>query len=129
MEFKKNYETLVKEMQQNHDERIADLLNEIEQLKNRLAAQMQENEDLKRRNQNMKSDLDKLRKMLKAMGRQKKLNIEDVAAKMKMKSNLNMNSHNKKNEDYDKIVLDNYLFHIIKVGNLLVIGKKLQNFE
>lgn len=115
MEFKKNYETLVKDMQQNHDERIADLLNEIEQLKNRLAAQMQENEDLKRRNKNMKSDLDKLRKMLKAMGRQKKLNVEDVAAKMKMKSNLNMNSHNKKNEDYEKIVLDNYLFHIIKV--------------
>lgn len=115
MEFKKNYETLVQEMQQNHDDRIADLLNEIEQLKNRLAAQMQENQDLKRKNREMKMDLDKLRKMLKAMGRQKKLNVEDVAAKMKMKSNLNMNSHNKKNDDYDRIVLDNYLFHIIKV--------------
>jgi DNA-binding Xre family transcriptional regulator len=59
--------------------------------------------------------LDKLRRMLKAMGKQKKMNVKDVAAKMGLKSNLNLNSLNSKNEDYDKIVLDNYLLHIIKV--------------
>lgn len=94
------------------------MLAEIEELRNRLAAQLQENERLNNDKQELQTELDKLRKMLKAMGKQKKMNVDDVLAKMKLKSNLNLNSLNSKNEDYDKIVLDNYLFHIIKVKAL-----------
>lgn len=116
LEFKKNCTELVEETQRNADNKINDLLAEIDQLRNRLAAQMQENERLGKEKRDLQAELDKLRKMLKAMGKQKKMNVDDVLAKMKLKSNLNINSLNSKNEDYDKIVLDNYLFHIIKVG-------------
>ena len=116
LEFKKNCTELVEETQRNADNKINDLLAEIDQLRNRLAAQMQENERLGKEKRDLQAELDKLRKMLKAMGKQKKMNVDDVLAKMKLKSNLYINSLNSKNEDYDKIVLDNYLFHIIKVG-------------
>ena len=76
---------------------------------------MQENQKIIEKNKGLKDELDKLRKMIKAMGKQKKMNVDDVLAKMKLKSNLNLNSLNTKNTDYDKIVLDNYLLHIIKV--------------
>ena len=115
MEFKKNCTELIEETQKNCDNKINDLLAEIEELRNRLAAQMQENENIKEKNRGLKDELDKLRKMLKAMGKQKKMNVDDVVAKMKLKSNMNLNSLNSKNEDYDKIVMDNYLLHIIKV--------------
>lgn len=115
MEFKKNYEELLEETQRNCDDRIADLLAEIEELRNRLGAQLQENKNLNQKNSDLNDEIEKLKKMLKAMGKQKKMNIDDVSAKMNLNSNLNLNSLNTKNEDYDKIVMDNYLFHIIKV--------------
>ena len=110
---------MIEETQKNCDNKINDLLAEIEELRNRLAAQMQENETIKEKNRGLKDELDKLRKMLKAMGKQKKMNVDDVVAKMKLKSNMNLNSLNTKNEDYDKIVMDNYLFHIIKVDDFV----------
>lgn len=116
LEFKKNCTELIEETQKNCDAKINDLLAEIEELRNRLGAQMQENERVKGQNRDLRDELEKLRKMLKAMGKQKKMNVEDVLAKMKLKSNLNLNSLNTTNEDYDKIVMDNYLLHIIKVG-------------
>ena len=110
---------MIEETQKNCDNKINDLLAEIEELRNRLAAQIQENENIKQKNFRLQDELDKLRKMLKAMGKQKKMNVKDVSAKMGLKSNLNLNSLNSTNEDYDKIVLDNYLLHIIKVLGLL----------
>lgn len=115
LEFKKNYQELIEQTQKNCDDKIADLLAEIDELRNRLGAQLQENEKLDQKNGDLEDELDRLRKMLKAMGKQKKMNVKDVIAKMKLNSNLNINSLNAKNEDYDKIVQDNYLFHIIKV--------------
>ena len=115
LEFKKNYEELLKQTQQSCDEKIADMLAEIEVMRKLLNETITENGKLDQKNKDLEAENDKLKKMLRAMGKQKKMNVEDVMAKMKLNSNLNVNSLGAKNEDYDKIVIDNYLFHIIKV--------------
>ena len=116
MEFKKNYEELFEETQKNFDDKLADLMAELEETRNRLGATLQENNNLNKINSNLNDEIEKLKKMLKAMGKQKKMNVDDVVAKMNLNSNLNLNSLNTKNEEYDKIIMDNYLFHIIKVS-------------